>query len=67
MRQKIIRVGNSLGVVIPADFVKDVGIKPGETVIVERRPEDGKVIYNFSGVKQLAIQESLTDKVDEKE
>jgi len=59
MKQKIIRVGNSLGVVIPADFVKSVGIKPGESVIVEKKPEEGKVIYNFSGVKQLALQESI--------
>lgn len=59
MDQKILRVGNSLGVTIPADFVKDVGIRPGDTVKVKKKPETGEVIYKFSGIQQLAISETF--------
>lgn len=35
-KQKIIKVGNSLGVTIPASFVRDGKWKSGEEVVVEQ-------------------------------
>jgi len=35
MEQKVIRVGNSLGVTLPSDFVKSRKIKAGQKVYVE--------------------------------
>lgn len=55
MEQKIIRTGNSLGVTVPADFVKAVGIRPGDTVEVRKDLETGRVIYTFHGAKQLPL------------
>ncbi|PJC28373.1 hypothetical protein CO054_00480 [Candidatus Shapirobacteria bacterium CG_4_9_14_0_2_um_filter_39_11] len=58
-KQKIIRTGNSLAVTIPSDFVKTVGIKAGQNVLVNVEPETGRVIYSFSGTKQLALSQSF--------
>jgi antitoxin component of MazEF toxin-antitoxin module len=58
-KQKIIRTGNSLAVTIPADFVHAVGVKPGQEVVVEPRPESGRVICTFSGTKQLPLSQNF--------
>lgn len=55
MKQKVIRVGNSKAVVIPAGFVKSVGVKIGDEVRVKTEPERGRVTYIFKGVKQLRL------------
>ena len=62
MMQKIMRVGNSLGVTIPSDFVKSVGIRAGDTVKVKKRCEKGEVLYQFSGIKQLAFGDNFLKK-----
>lgn len=55
-QQKVIKTGNSTAVTVPADFVKKVGIKIGDTVEVETRLETGQAVYTFSGVRQLALK-----------
>ncbi len=55
MQQKIIKVGNSLGVTIPANFVKISGIISGNKVKVRILPEKGKIIYSFGGIRQLPL------------
>ena len=55
MAQKIIKIGNSLGVTIPSFFVKAVGIKIGDEVKVSTNAEKGEVKYKFSGIQQLLI------------
>lgn len=59
-RQKIIRTGNSLAVTIPSDFVRDVGVKAGQTVQVKINPETGEITYTFSGSRQLPLARSFT-------
>lgn len=49
------RVGNSIGITVPAKFVKSVGIKVGDTVKVKTILETGQVIYTFKGAKQLSL------------
>ena len=61
-KQKIIRTGNSLAVTIPSDFVHSVGIKAGQDVQVKVEPETGRVIYIFSGTKQLALAKNFIKK-----
>lgn len=61
-KQKIIRTGNSLAVIVPSAFVKAVGIKPGQTVLVETQPESGRVVYTFSGTKQLPLSKNFIRK-----
>jgi len=58
-KQKIIRTGNSLAVTIPAEFVKSVGIKAGDGVRVTLEPEKGRIIYSFSGAKQLSLSQNF--------
>lgn len=53
--QKVIRTGNSLAVTIPAEFVGLVGIRPGDGVRVKLEPAKSKVVYSFSGAKQLPL------------
>jgi antitoxin component of MazEF toxin-antitoxin module len=55
MKQQVMQVGNSIGVTVPAEFIRSAGIKVGDTVEVETRPEKGEVIYRFSGIQQLTI------------
>ncbi len=37
-KQKIIKIGNSLGITLPVSFVRDGGWKYGEEVVVEQDP-----------------------------
>jgi len=53
MAQKIIKTGNSAAVTIPANFVKDLGIRIGDPVKVKLDPENNKIIYIFSGTKPV--------------
>ncbi|KKS80431.1 MAG: hypothetical protein UV54_C0006G0006 [Candidatus Beckwithbacteria bacterium GW2011_GWA2_43_10] len=55
MSQKVMRVGNSIGVTVPSQFVKTVGIRVGDSVKVKTILETGQVIYTFQGVKQLSL------------
>lgn len=55
MEQKVMTVGNSLGVTVPSSFVKAVGIKAGDKVKVKTVLETGQVTYSFKGAKQLSL------------
>ncbi len=59
MKQKLMKVGNSLAVTVPASFVKTVGIVAKSEVEVETIPEKGKIIYSFTGICQLPLLDSL--------
>lgn len=56
------QVGNSLGLTIPADFVKAVGLRKGDEVEVLEKPQKGEVIYKFSGIKQLMFSDNFLNK-----
>ena len=55
MKQKVMKVGNSVGVTVPAKFVKSVGIRVGDIVKVKTVLETGQIIYTFKGAKQLSL------------
>jgi antitoxin component of MazEF toxin-antitoxin module len=55
MAQKVIKTGNSLAVTIPSDFVKSAGIRAGDEVKLLVKIDQGQLIYNFSGAKQLSL------------
>lgn len=57
LTQKVIRVGNSKAVVIPADFIHAVGVKKGDFVKVEANLTTGKVTYTFRGIRQLPLMD----------
>lgn len=42
VERKIRKVGNSLGVLLPSDMLKEIGIKDGDTVYVSS--ENGEII-----------------------
>ena len=44
MKQKIIQIGNSAGVTIPKEVLKETGLKNGSRVYVEKDP-NGETIY----------------------
>jgi len=60
MKQKIIKTGNSLVVVIPSNFVKSTGIKKGDVVNAKTNIAKCKITYTFSGYQQLSLEEDLT-------
>lgn len=49
MEQKVIQVGNSLAVTLPANFVKDRNIKAGQRVIVRQDLEADSLVVAPSG------------------
>lgn len=53
--QKIFRTGNSLAVTVPSDFARDLGIKSGDEVKVRVDKSRGKIVLEFSGVRQLPL------------
>jgi len=55
MKQKVMKVGNSIGVTVPSKFVKSVGVRIGDNVKVKTRLDSGQVIYTFKGAKQLSL------------
>ena len=57
--QKVIRCGHSLAVTIPNKFVKVIGVKPGDEVRVEKRPDKAALTIHFQGVRQLAITQTI--------
>lgn len=66
MRQKVMQIGNSLGVTVPADFVRAVGIRPGDTVEVRKIVHKNQMVYQFSGIQQLLITSDILDKTPKK-
>lgn len=52
--QKILKVGNSLGITLPSNLVKDLSLKPGDTVNVERELNNTLVV-NFVDSHQLSL------------
>lgn len=44
MKQRVIQIGNSTGVTIPKNILKEAGLKNGSRVYVEKDP-NGKTIY----------------------
>jgi len=55
MKQKLLRTGNSLAVVVPAVFAKHMGLKAGDDVDVLFDAHKNQVIYTFKGIMQLPL------------
>lgn len=52
--QKILKVGNSLGITLPSNLVKDLSLKPGDQVEVERELNNSLVV-SFVDSHQLSL------------
>jgi antitoxin component of MazEF toxin-antitoxin module len=59
MGQKVIKTGNSVALTIPAEFVKDLGIRLGDPVKTRLEKDRGRITYIFSGAKQLPLSENF--------
>ncbi len=57
--QKVIRTGNSLAVTIPVKFAKDLSVKRGDDVRVEKRLDRGTLTIYFQGIQQLPISQNI--------
>lgn len=62
MAQKVIRTGNSVAVTIPSEFARDLGIRVGDQVKVRLDKGKGKIVFTFSGAKQLLLAEDFLQK-----
>jgi anaerobic selenocysteine-containing dehydrogenase len=63
MKQKVIKVGkHSLAAIIPAKFVHALGIKAGDWVNVKTNTQAGRISLLFSGVMQLVLPSSESNK-----
>lgn len=52
--QKILKVGNSLGITLPSNLVKDLSLKPGDQVDVTRELNNSLTV-NFLDSHQLSL------------
>jgi antitoxin component of MazEF toxin-antitoxin module len=52
--QKILKVGNSLGITLPSNLVKDLSLKPGDQVDVVRELTNSLTV-NFVDSHQLSL------------
>lgn len=52
--QKILKVGNSLGITLPSNLVKDLSLKPGDQVDVIRELNNSLTV-NFIDSHQLSL------------
>jgi antitoxin MazE len=73
VEKKIRKIGNSLGVVIPSDMLKEIGVKDGDTVYLSI--EDGEIIIRSESQKEtndkfkekvIAIIEEYMEEHDKK-
>ncbi len=55
MSQKVLTAGHSLAVTIPAAFVHNVGIKPGDDVQVSCQLNTAVMTVTFSNPSQLPL------------
>ena len=60
---KITRIGNSQGIRIPAEILKEYGI--GESILLERRPDE--IVLRRKGPKKLSYKETFAEMAAEKE
>lgn len=63
MSQKVLTAGHSLAVTIPADFVHNVGIKPGDTIQISTNLSTAIMTVTFSNPSQLPL---LSDEARDK-
>ena len=59
-KQSILKVGNSLGVSIPAIIVKRLGLSPGQTVYLTVK-EDMQLMLEFPDAKQKQMLYKKSD------
>ncbi len=52
--QKILKVGNSLGITLPSNLVKDLSLKPGDQVDVKRELNNSLTV-SFVDSHQLSL------------
>jgi antitoxin component of MazEF toxin-antitoxin module len=52
--QKILKVGNSLGITLPSNLVKDLSLKPGDQADVVRELNNSLTV-NFIDSHQLSL------------
>ena len=54
--QKILKVGNSLAVTLPAQLAKNLGVKAGDTVKASQET-DQSIAYYFKKPRQLTLSQ----------
>lgn len=55
MKLTVFKSGNSIAVVVPSKFAKDIALKPGDKVSARIDPKRGTITYTFPNSTQLAL------------
>ena len=55
LKKTVIRTGNSLGLVIPSRFVKQVGVRSGDEVELTYDVFKGEITYRVVSRRQLTL------------
>lgn len=52
---RVVQTGNSLAVIVPSQFTRKLGIRPGDPVNFSLSPSTGKITYTFLNIRQLPL------------
>ncbi len=58
-KQKIIKIGNSLGITLPARFIQSLSLKVGDKVELTQE-DDTSLVVRFPNSSQLSLLSSRT-------
>lgn len=57
MPQKIVKIGNSLGVIIPKDAAEKLGWTPGDLVNLDTNEQEGKITISSTNTTKLSQED----------
>jgi antitoxin component of MazEF toxin-antitoxin module len=55
LTESVVKTGNSLAVVVPAPFVRKLGVRPKDRVNVHIDTMKGRITYTFTNMRQLPL------------
>ena len=61
MKQKIIKIGNSAGIILPKEIRKELGLKLGDSVAIEYNAQEGVAQIGSKNKTSPSIQPEFYD------
>lgn len=65
MEQKVVQIGNSIGVVIPQPISDDIGIRRGTRVRIEKQGKGVYIVPKKPKIKSAGVNTKFAKMVDE--
>ncbi len=66
LQLKVRKIGNSLGIILPKKIAKELGISPGDEILIEIGPKRPAVVFGLLKGAGLDPEKAKVFKEDEK-